>query len=157
MSSGDHIHNTPDRRLLDALLSPPIWALFERQFTVDCHHDIPYLAGYSVSGTVIFLDRNLPIELSHLFPFIIIHERTEKALIDGVLADYQDAHAVATLVEHAFVRDAGIDPDDYESILKPYIRSADHESVTNPPWNLDLTPYEDEHDKKVLRELVNGG
>jgi hypothetical protein len=157
MSSGDRSHDSPDPVLVRALLSAPVWALFERPFRVDVLHDIPYLAGYSVDGSVIFIDRNIPVELVSLIPFLLIHERVEKALIDGTMADYQEAHAVATFVEHIVVSDAGLNPDEYEAVLKPYIRSADHESVTNPPWNLDLTPYEDEHDKKVLRELVNGG
>lgn len=124
--------------------------------------DVPYLAGYSTNGRHLYEDRRLPrylyvrghrLDLWNPRGPLLTHEQTEKALIDRAGLDYQHAHAVATICEHAILRKLGIDPQSYEDTLRPYIRSAEAETVTNPPPDLDLTPYQDEHDWGELRKL----
>ena len=130
---------------------------FERRPSrLDVGYDIPYLGGYSVDGSVIYLDRRLPrfIEGVEVWRYIWVHERTEKALIDALGWDYEKAHAAATQAEHWAVHEAGYDPAWYESLLAPWIRSVDHESVTRVPADMDLTPYVDERDRRVLGELM---
>ncbi|MHB8392289.1 MAG: hypothetical protein ACYDBH_22375 [Acidobacteriaceae bacterium] len=140
-----------DVRVAD--LTIPSWT--SRPARLDVSYDIPYLGGYSEDGLTVYLDRRLPryLDAVDVWRFIWVHERTEKALIDQFGWDYQRAHAAATQVEHEAVRAYGINPAGYEDSLRPWIRSADHESVTRVPADLDLTPYEDERDRRVLREL----
>lgn len=127
---------------------------------MDRSYDIPYLGGYSRDGRTIYLDRRLPRALNigeqriNPAPFLAIHERVEKWFLTHYRSTYQRAHKIATAMEHQAVREAGLSPEAYEAALKPWIRSADHESVTRVPPDLDLTPYEDEHDKRVLQELM---
>lgn len=130
----------------------------------DRSYDIPYLGGYSEDGRTIYLDRRLPKLLSLPdrrkfcpYPFLLVHERVEKWLLDHRKLPernpYLWAHRIATAAEHQAVREAGISPEEYEAALRPWIRSADHESVTHIPPDLDLTPYRDERDRHLLAEL----
>ena len=140
----------------DKLRRITVPSLERRPARLDVGYDIPYLGGYSVDGTVIYLDRRLPrfIEGVEVWRYIWVHERTEKALIDAMGWSYEKAHAAATRAEHCAVLSAGYEPRWYESLLAPWIRAADHESVTEVPADLDLTPYRDENDRRILRELM---
>lgn len=125
-------------------------------------YDVPYLAGYSKDGNRLYIDRRLPrfiflgrhkIDLWALDGPLLVHEQTEKALIDHAGLDYQHAHAVATICEHGILHKRRINPQSYEDKLRPYIRKAEGETVTNPPLDLDVTPYLDERDRSELRKL----
>ena len=160
MSAGAPKTERPvDRR---ALKLPQVKQLLARPVQVVRAYDIPYLAGYSQDGHIIYLDRHLPQILpvgKRLVPigkYLQIHERTEKAILDALGTTYQAAHALATDAEHRALQAALIDPVKYEAALAPYIRSAAHESIQKVPPNLDLTPYLDEHDRTHLRALGVG-
>ncbi len=128
-----------------------------RFIAVDRSYDIPYLGGYSQDGRTVYLDRRLPIHMTidgrliNVGSLICIHERVEKSLITRM--HYAPAHAIATFFEHEAVIHLGLSPQSYESALRPYIRACAHETVTRIPPDLDLTPYEDEHDRTTLRKL----
>jgi hypothetical protein len=55
---------------------------------VNHDYDIPYIAGYSVDGYTVFIDRHLPRTFRWLMgtvrvePFLLTHEIVEKALLD---------------------------------------------------------------------------
>ncbi len=127
---------------------------------VNNEYDIPYLAGYSVDGQTIYMDRRLPNKLKidgqnvEIQAYILFHERIEKLLIDLYHMDYQQAHKHATHWENSLVAMSGVSPRSYEQALLPYIRGAAHESVQRVPADLDLTPYVDENDKTLLRRIM---
>ncbi len=81
-------------RALDAVVRPA------KNF--DRNHDIPYLAGYSLDATTIYIDRHMPqsfkfrgrmIETDR---FLVLHEEVEKTLIDQLGLHYLHAHQIAT-------------------------------------------------------------
>ena len=63
-----------------------------------------YIAGYSVDGKTIFIDRHLPRTIRWLMktvrvePFLLTHEIVEKALLDELRLHYLHAHQIATRV-----------------------------------------------------------
>lgn len=126
---------------------------------VDYKHDIPYLAGYSINGKTIYIDRHIPrlIKIGNkninVSPFLILHESVEKALIDELGLRYQEAHQIALMVEKEAVEKSGINWTSYDKEMQKYIKEIGHEKLTNVPKDLDLTPYKDEKDYKILKDL----
>lgn len=124
-------------------------------------YDIPYLAGYSKDGETIYIDRHIPMNIAidgvkhNILPFIVKHEVVEKSLMDIFGMNYKAAHMLATSAEHDLVRKAGIDVNSYEAVVKPYIKKAEHEVIKKVPMDLDITPYKDENDIKLLKKLVS--
>src|SRR5262249_48169348 len=63
-------------------------AVVRRVKKLDRAHDVPYLAGYSVDGKTIYIDRHMPRAFSYrgrgvaTDRFLILHEEVEKTLID---------------------------------------------------------------------------
>jgi hypothetical protein len=68
-----------DERALDAII--------RRLKKLDREHDIPYLAGYNMDGTIIYIDRHMPTSFKHkgrtaeTDRFRILHEEVEKTMI----------------------------------------------------------------------------
>lgn len=136
-----------------------------RMQNLDREHDVPYLAGYSVDGTTLYIDRHLPdvikceedghrIEFDPV-PFLRAHESWEKALIDGRDFTYAAAHQAATAIEHRRVLAAGIPISVYDgknSKLMKYIKADSHEKLKRIPKELDLNPYYS--DKSLLNHLM---
>ena len=127
---------------------------------LDRGHDIPYLAGYSVDRKVIYIDRHLePSFTDHagrrhqVDHFLILHETTEKALIDCWGLHYQHAHQIALRAEEAAVRSSGIEWRDYDRFMQQWIKRADSAKLTRVPANLDLTPYLDENDGELIKVM----
>jgi hypothetical protein len=126
----------------------------------DRRHDIPYLAGYSLNGKTIYIDRHMPksfkfrgrtIETDR---FLVLHEEVEKTLIDQLGLHYLHAHQIATRAEQAAVRAAGISWRAYDSFMQKYVKRDGDERLTNVPANLDTKPYRDEHDLDLLRRMM---
>lgn len=130
-----------------------------QKFNVDRTYDIPYLAGYSKSAKTVYVDRHLPISIKingsmvHILSFLIEHERTEKAAIDTMGWDYEQAHKVATYVEHMSLKRKGISPGAYERALDPYIKVDEHERIQRVPADLDLKPYLDSRDERLISHM----
>jgi len=145
---------------LDRVLNDPrVQRALARPWRLDLQHDLPYLGGYSMDGHTIYIDRHLPASilvsdrLTHIRAPIITHERTEKALMDALGWGYPEAHEFATANEHFRVRTAGVSQAAYESALAEYVKAAAHERITLPPVDLDLAPYMQEHDYRLLQHL----
>ena len=119
-------------------------------------YDVPYLCGYSKDAKTIYFDKHLNTKMKghDLTKFLKIHEYTEKTLMDVFEMDYQQAHHIATHQERKAVEAAGIKWNDYDDFLEPQIKEVWHEDLKIVPPDLDLEPYEDEKDKKVLRPLM---
>jgi hypothetical protein len=119
-------------------------------------YDIPYLAGYSVDGKTVYIDRHLKTEWKgeDLSKFLRLHEITEKTLLDIDGLTYQEAHHIATHYERMAVEKAGLNWNEYTKYLDPFIKKVHHEHLYVVPKNLALTPYKDEHEKKLLNSLM---
>lgn len=167
MSSG-HFHSSdlPEAEAKSALAQAyrnrRFWEWMKgERFRIDRDFDIPYLAGYSRSGKIIYADRHLPMSLVvagkrvNILPFLIVHERTEKALMDFLEYDYTEAHQVATYAEHLELKRMHISPSAYERALDPYIKADQHEKITKVPIDLDLKPYRDSRDLRLLQRMAD--
>jgi hypothetical protein len=119
-------------------------------------YDIPYLAGYSNDASKIYIDRHLDTKMSgiDLTQFLKIHETIEKCLLDEYGMKYQQAHHIATHFEMEAVKKAGISWKKYDDYLRPYIKRVHVEHLSSVPADLDVEPYKDEHEKKLLRSLM---
>lgn len=123
--------------------------------------DLPYLAGYSEDGKVIYIDRHLPEMFSYhhdgktkeynVRQFLIDHESFEKAVIDALGWKYAHAHAAATGYERRAVMKAGLIWKPYQEAYRPYIKADEHEKLIKVPKDLDLTPYVD--DPRLLARM----
>lgn len=122
---------------------------------IDKKYDVPYLGGYSQDGKRVYIDRHLNCRYNgkDISKFIRIHEVAEKAAIDLFDLDYQHAHKVANHVERQAVEKAGLNWIKYCDHLDPFIKQVSKEHIQLVPHDLDLTPYRDEKDKKLLSSL----
>jgi hypothetical protein len=138
-------------RALDAIL---------RRVNLDREHDVPYLAGYSMDGKTIYIDRHLPRTLKwrtrevEVDRYLILHETVEKTLIDQLGLHYLHAHQIATRAEQAAVRADKIGWKKYDRFMQKYVKSVGDERLTEVPADLDLKPYRDEHDYDLLGRML---
>jgi replication initiation and membrane attachment protein DnaB len=141
------------------LNSPQFDKAMGKKFSVDNSYDIPYVAGYSTGGDTIYFDRHYKPMMGDVdtVPFVTIHERTEKALIQLFGLKYQEAHQIANHVERSAVRRAGIDWAKYEKFVMDQYKDIHHEQLKRVPKDLDLTPYHDEHEYKTMSSLISNG
>jgi hypothetical protein len=124
---------------------------------IDRRYDIPYLGGYSKDGSKVYFDRHFVSKFDgvDISKFIKVHEVSEKALLD-LFPDmnYQKAHHIATHLERQKVEAAGLNWDKYCKYLEPYIKEVSKEKLQTVPKDLDLEPYKDEKDTKLLQSLM---
>lgn len=127
---------------------------FSRPFRINREYELPYVAGYSKDGSTIYIDRHVDTMMGNVDTkdFLVLHEHTEKTLITAFGLNYQQAHHIASDVEHNAVVKAGIKYADYDKHYKAYIKDLAHETMRNSPPDLDITPYLDERD---FRELAS--
>src|SRR6516164_2509876 len=94
--------NTPHKKL-----KIPEW--YVSSLVMDRGHDIPYLAGYSINGKTIYIDRHMPKTMKYAGReidtdrYLILHEEVEKTLIDQLGLHYLHAHQIASRAEQAAV------------------------------------------------------
>ena len=125
-------------------------------------YDIPYLAGYSIDGHTIFIDRHMPKSFTYrrrkvlTDRFLIVHEAVEKSLIQLLGMHYLHAHQIALHAEQAAVRAEGITWDAYDEFMQEYIKVIGDEQLSRVPDNLDITPYRDFHDEEELAKMRSG-
>lgn len=136
-------------------------AAIRRRITVDRDHDVPYLAGYSTDGRTIYIDRRLPKTFRTstgrrvaVDRFLVLHEAVEKTLIDELGLHYQHAHQIATRAEQAAVRADRVSWGEYDRFNQKYIKLVAQGTWPRAPPDLDLTPYQDEHDRETLEILA---
>jgi hypothetical protein len=136
-------------------------AVVRRAKTVDRNHDIPYLAGYSLNGKIIYIDRHMPETMRYggrdidTDRFLILHEEVEKTLIDQLDLHYLHAHQIASRAEEAAVRAASIRWKDYDRFMQKYVKRIGDERLTKVPDDLDLKPYRDEHDYDLVQRMLD--
>src|SRR5262244_4415518 len=158
--------NTPHKKLRipewyvsSLMMDRALDAIVRRAKEINRQHDIPYLAGYSINGKTIYIDRHMPKTMSYggreidTDRFLILHEEVEKTLIDQLALHYLHAHQIATRAEQAAVRAAGISWRDYDRFMQKYVKRIGDERLSKVPADLDLKPYRDEHDLDLLRRM----
>jgi hypothetical protein len=157
-STGSSGSNGDDTQISGAMLRDAVAGVL-RHVKLDRSYDVPYLAGYSRDGRTIYIDQDLPRTFRFrgrrvaVDPFLVLHEAVEKALADRLGLVYQFAHQIALRVEQAAVRDSGIDWDAYDAFMQRYIKEAEEDREYEIPPDLDLEPYEDEHDHQTLHRM----
>ncbi|WP_018973240.1 hypothetical protein [Rudaea cellulosilytica] len=121
--------------------------------------DIPYLAGYSLDGHTIFIDRHMPRSFVYRGKrvntdrFLVVHEAVEKSLIQLLGMHYLTSHQIALHAEQAAVRAEGVTWDAYNEFMETYIKVIGDENLSKVPDTLDLTPYVDFHDAAELKQM----
>jgi hypothetical protein len=150
----------PEWYVSSLMMDRALDAVVRRVRKLDRKHDIPYLAGYSLDGTTIYIDRHMPksfkfrgrtIETDR---FLILHEEVEKTLIDQLGLHYLHAHQIATRAEEAAVRAADVEWHAYDRFMQKYVKRIGDERLKKVPKDLDLKPYRDEHDDDLLQRML---
>jgi len=150
----------PEWYVSSLMMDRALDAIVRRVRKFDRKHDIPYLAGYSLNGKTIYIDRHMPRSFKfrgrtvETDRFLILHEEVEKTLIDQLGLHYLHAHQIATRAEEAAVRAAGVKWRDYDRFMQKYVKRIGDERLTKVPRDLDLKPYRDEHDDDLLRRML---
>jgi len=150
----------PEWYVSSLMMDRALDAVVRRARKLDRKHDVPYLAGYSLDGKTIYIDRHMPrafkfrgrtVETDR---FLILHEEVEKTLIDQLGLHYLHAHQIATRAEEAAVRAAGIEWRAYDRFMQKHVKTIGDERLTRVPKDLDLKPYRDEHDDDLLQRML---
>lgn len=126
--------------------------------TIDTTHEIPYVAGYSVDGKTIYIDRELPKRLGEIqiYPTLVLHEEVEKSLMQELKLHYLHAHQIAEDAEENAVRLVYGAPEleKYLDFYKVWIpKIGDRKHYVDVPRDLDLAPYEQEQDHATLKRM----
>jgi len=124
-------------------------------------YDIPYGAGYNEAGTCIYIDSRLPRTFKNsigktvdIHKYLVIHELTEKSLIDKLGLDYQTAHSIAQGAETLAILKDGIDYDEYYGYIGKFISyDIQPQDIRKVPLDLDETPYISDKLDKVVAEI----
>lgn len=149
----------PEWYVSSLMIDRALDAILRRVKKLDRNHDIPYLAGYSLDGQTIYIDRHLPRSFKfrgrtiQVDRYLILHEEVEKTLIDQLSLHYLHAHQIATRAEQAAVRADRIEWRAYDLFMQKYVKRIGDERLTEVPADLDLKPYRDEHDYDVLKRI----
>jgi hypothetical protein len=160
--------NTPHKKLKmpewfvsTLMMDRALDAVVRRVKNLDRKHDIPYLAGYSRDGKIIYIDRHMPPSFRYggreinTDRYLILHEEVEKTLIDQLNLHYLHAHQIASRAEQAAVRAAGIRWKDYDNFMQKNVKHIGDERLTKVPADLDLKPYRDEHDDELVQRMLD--
>ena len=150
----------PEGYVSSLMMERAVDAVMRRVGKLDRGHDIPYLAGYSNNGKIIYIDRDMPAHFMfkgrriESDPFLILHEEVEKTLIDQLGLHYLHAHQIATRAEQAAIRSAGISWKAYDGFMQTHVTKIGVKKITKVPADLDLKPYRDEHDHDLLDRMA---
>ena len=160
--------NTPHKKLKmpewyvsSLMMDRALDAVVRRAKKIDRKHDIPYLAGYSQDGKIIYIDRHMPKTMKYdgreidTDRYLILHEEVEKTMIDQLNLHYLHAHQIASRAEQAAVRAAGIRWRDYDRFMQANVKTIGDERLQKVPDDLDLKPYRDEHDYDLVQRMLN--
>lgn len=155
----------PDWAISAAMLHESFDAIYAEVKVMRCYN-VPYVAGYSMDGKVIYIDKDLPHTLQvrnreagnqpkrmYIDRYLIMHEAVEKGLMRAYGLRYQHAHQIALRVESELVRADGFVWQDYDRQLKPFIKVAEEDMVDDFPPDLDLRPYEDTSDWDLVAAM----
>jgi hypothetical protein len=180
MSTGNLRYELKDEdQLAEVLGKADTPVLYAREYRVDTAHDIPYMAGNSVDGATVYVDRTGYREVmdggiyvrgmtaSQIIRAWREHEHAEWAVEmgDNPVQTYPGAHGLATASEHKYVRNLPVDPERYEACIEPGLKRAMARFLrmgreANPPRDLWCGPVLDDpepDDKKAIGILKARG
>ena len=145
-------------KALTMLNDPRVQKRINGIFKISFKNDIPYIAGYSKDGKTFYVDRHFNPKFGKIntLPYLLIHEKTEKALMDIFNLKYQEAHHIALYSEKKTVVADGINWEKYNNYFKLYEKPLGHEKLIYVPKDLDLRPYHDEKNpefKKLVAKI----
>lgn len=138
------------------LNDPRVQKIVNKDFKINREYNVPYLAGANIAGDIIYIDKDFHFiqkDGTNVLPFLIMHEKYETALMDVFKLNYKDAHHIATHIELEDVKTAGIDIHQYEKYFRKPIEQSEKERVGKAPPDLNIKPYQDEHDIYRYRKL----
>jgi hypothetical protein len=150
----------PEWYVSSLMLDRALDAIVRRVKKFDREHDIPYLAGYSMDGKTIYVDRHMPKSFRYqgreieTDRYLILHEEVEKTLIDQLGLHYLHAHQIATRAEQAAVRAAQIEWRAYDKFMQKNVKKIGDERLSKIPEDLDFKPYRDEHDNDLVKRML---
>src|SRR5438105_3744947 len=151
----------PEWYVSSLMMDRALDAIVRRAKKIDRSHDIPYVAGYSLDGKTIYIDRHMPQTMKYdgreidTDRYPILHEEVEKTLIDQLHLHYLHAHQIASRAEQAAVRAAGIRWRDYDRFMQKNVKVIGDERLKKVPADLDLKPYRDEHDYDLVQRMLD--
>lgn len=116
---------------------------------VNTDYQVPYVAGYSQDGAIVYIDKRLPkcfIDTKgntvDVYKYLFIHEVTEKALKDELNLSYNRAHSLAIATQAQALTMDNINYDEYYAFLQSYINyDIQPEDFDDVPPDLDVSPY----------------
>lgn len=128
---------------------------------VNREYDIPLLAGYSLDGKTLYIDKDLPKGYAQkdgtyvkVDDYLILHEGIESALLHTYAKiNYPFAHEVSLRAEQDAVKAAGIDEKQYNGFMDQWIKKVRSKPKFNCPPDLDLTPYKDSKENEMMAKM----
>ena len=115
---------------------------------VDESHEVPYLGGVSKDGSTIYIDYRFPKHYKQSdgkvvepHKYLVFHEFAEFIhLAQG--EKYNPAHRKAAQMEKEFLKEDGVDIQEYYEHVYEYVQKAMHNiDKSRIPSNLDMRPY----------------
>lgn len=136
--------------------------LLDGEVQIDQEHDVPFCAGMSKSGKVMYVDHTIDLKrggIDRTKP-LLVHETVEWVLMKMFGMKYLEAHALGTACENACVDAAGYSRQRYNQLWDEDIRRVGSRGkYRNIPSDLQTEQYEQEGTKTEKREmgLMGGG
>ena len=131
------------------------------QVHINRKYDVPYVAGYSSDGNVVYIDRKLPRKfhtttekLVMVDQYLILHEVVEKSLMDRMGCGYNEAHILALGAELAALSRDGVPPDEYYGFIWGWFdETRQIENIHRTPPDLDLSCYREDKQTAIIERL----
>ena len=150
----------PEWYVSSLMMDRALDAVVRRAKKFDRKHDIPYLAGYSLDGKTVYIDRHMPRVVQIPRP-----QHRDRSFSDPARRGRKDADRSARTALSARPSDRdprrggggarrGIKWRDYDRFMQKYVKRIGDERLTKVPNDLDLKPYRDEHDDDLLRRML---
>lgn len=128
------------------------------KFKVNRKYHIPYVAGYNMSGSIIYIDSRLPKTIPgtdiKTEKYLLIHELTEQHLEDHMGMAYPEAHAIAEAAEmEALEHDGhGKSKSEYNKFYRQWEKLC-REEFERIPEDLDISPYVESKEHSLLKRM----
>lgn len=113
---------------------------------INFKYNIPFIAGYNIDGTIIYIDKRLPKTIPgtgiKVEKYLCVHEEVEQMLEDHFGMKYGESHHLATATEHTSLVHDGYSKyrKEYDEFYSKWTKIC-RESFDSVPPDLDLDPY----------------
>lgn len=128
--------------------------------TINTNYNVPYAAGYSISGKTLYIDPRIPefAEINKvkvdIWYMVAIHELVEESLEHSFGFKYEESHKMAIGAEKVALslKYPKVKWEDYNTWWQPYIKLC-CESFTSLPPDLDYEPITDSKDNETIAKV----